>query len=92
MNILVTGSSGWLGQNLVPRLKKGSHDVVGLDPVLGPHTDIVGSVADRATARAAIRAHAIQAIVHSSALYKRHVRGDGRCSTISTASTIRPRR
>ena len=31
MNILVTGSSGWLGQHLVPRLKLGSHHVVGLD-------------------------------------------------------------
>jgi UDP-glucose 4-epimerase len=73
MNILVTGSSGWLGQHLVPRLKKGSHHVVGLDPVPGPHTDIVGSVADRATVRAAIRNHAIQAIVHGGALHKPHV-------------------
>src|SRR5215469_12448214 len=73
MNILVTGSSGWLGQHLVPRLKRGSHHVVGLDPTLGPHTDIVGSVADRATVRAAIRDHAIQAIVHGGALHKPHV-------------------
>ena len=32
MNILVTGSSGWLGQTLVPRLKRAGHTVVGLDP------------------------------------------------------------
>lgn len=31
MNILVTGSSGWLGQRLVPHLKRGSHHVVGFD-------------------------------------------------------------
>lgn len=31
MNILVTGSSGWLGQHLVPHLKRGSDYVVGLD-------------------------------------------------------------
>ena len=73
MNILVTGSSGWLGQHLVPRLKRGGHRVVGLDPVVGPHTDIVGSVADRATVRAAIRDHAIQAIVHGGALHKPQV-------------------
>ena len=73
MNILVTGSSGWLSQHLVPRLKKSSHHVVGLDPVPGPHTDIVGSAADRATVRAAIRNHAIQAIVHGGALHKPHV-------------------
>ena len=36
MNILVTGSSGWLGQTLVPRLKRDGHTVVGLDPGAGP--------------------------------------------------------
>ncbi len=73
MNILVTGSSGWLGQTLVPRLKKTGHTVIGLDPVPGPLTDIVGSVADRDTVRRAIRGHAIQAIVHAGALHKPHV-------------------
>ncbi len=70
MNILVTGSSGWLGQHLVPRLKKGGDRVIGLDLVPGPHTDIVGSVVDRATVRAAIRDNAIQGIVHAGALHK----------------------
>ena len=36
MNILVTGSSGWLGQTLVPRLARDGHKVVGLDPDAGP--------------------------------------------------------
>jgi len=73
MNILVTGSSGWLGQHLVPRLKRAGHAVVGLDPLTGPHTDIVGSVVDRATVRRAIRDHRIQGIVHAGALHKPHV-------------------
>jgi Nucleoside-diphosphate-sugar epimerases len=73
MNILVTGSSGWLGQTLVPRLRRGGHTVVGLDPVPGPTTDIVGTVADRGTVRRAVRGHAIQAIVHAGALHKPHV-------------------
>lgn len=73
MNILVTGSSGWLGRTLVPSLGKLGHAVTGLDPVPGPLTDIVGSVADRATVRRAIRGHAIQAIVHAGALHKPHV-------------------
>ncbi|HKV16290.1 MAG TPA: NAD(P)-dependent oxidoreductase [Reyranella sp.] len=73
MNILVTGSSGWLGQHLVPRLKRGGHQVIGLDPVPGPHTDMVGSVADQATVRMAIRDNAIQAIVHAGALHKPHI-------------------
>jgi UDP-glucose 4-epimerase len=73
MRILVTGSSGWLGQTLVPRLKTGGHTVIGLDPVPAPTTDIVGTVEDRDTVRRAIRGHAIQAIVHAGALHKPHV-------------------
>ena len=73
MNILVTGSSGWLGQTLVPRLKRAGHTVIGLDPVAGPHTGIVGTVADRDTVRKAIRQHRIQGIVHAGALHKPHV-------------------
>lgn len=73
MNILVTGSSGWLGQHLVPRLKRAGHTVIGLDPVAGEHTDIVGTVADRDTVRDAIRRHRIQAIAHGGALHKPHI-------------------
>ncbi len=73
MNILVTGSSGWLGQHLIPRLKRAGHLVIGLDPVTGPHTDIVGSVADRDTVRRALRDHRIQGVVHAGALHKPHV-------------------
>ncbi len=83
MNILVTGSSGWLGRHLVPALKGGGHRVIGLDPVPGPHTDIVGSVADRATVRAAIRDHAIQGIVHGGALHKPQVATHDRSQFIS---------
>jgi UDP-glucose 4-epimerase len=73
MNILMTGSSGWLGQHLVPRLKRAGHTVIGLDPVAGAHTDIVGSVADRDAVRKAIRDHRIQGIVHAGALHKPQV-------------------
>jgi len=73
MNILVTGSSGWLGQTLVPRLRRAGHTVIGIDPVEGPTTDIVGTIADRATVRRTIRDNAIQGIIHAGALHKPHV-------------------
>jgi len=73
MNILVTGSSGWLGQTLVPRLRRDGHLVVGLDPEPGATTDVVGSVVDRALVRAAIRDGRIGAIVHAAARHKPHI-------------------
>ena len=73
MNILVTGSSGWLAQDLIPRLKRAEHKVVGLDPVEGPHTNVLGSVADRDLVRKILRDHRIQGIVHAGALHKPQV-------------------
>jgi UDP-glucose 4-epimerase len=69
----VTGSSGWLGQTLVPRLKRGGQTVTGLDPAPGESTDIVGSVADRDLVRKVLRERRIQAIVHGGALHKPHI-------------------
>jgi UDP-glucose 4-epimerase len=73
MNILVTGSSGWLGQTLVPRLRRDGHLVVGLDPEPGATTDVVGSVVDRALVRETIRDKRIDAIVHAAARHKPHI-------------------
>jgi UDP-glucose 4-epimerase len=73
VNILVTGSSGWLGQTLVPRLVRDGHRVVGLDPEPGPTTEVVGSVVDRALVRRVIREQGIEAIVHAAARHKPHI-------------------
>jgi len=73
VNILVTGSSGWLGQTLVPRLLRDGHRVVGLDPEPGPTTEILGSVVDRALVGRVIRERGIEAIVHAAARHKPHI-------------------
>jgi UDP-glucose 4-epimerase len=70
MRILLTGSSGWLGQTLAPRLQHDGHYVVGLDVRPGPHTAIVASVADRAAIDRVLADEAITAIVHAAALHK----------------------
>jgi nucleoside-diphosphate-sugar epimerase len=46
MRVLLTGSSGWLGRFLAPRLWAAGHVVIGLDVAPGAATHVVGSVAD----------------------------------------------
>ena len=73
MRILLTGSSGWLGQTLGPRLRALGHKVTGLDPVPSPQTSVVGSVADRELVRATIAKARPQAILHAGALHKPNI-------------------
>ena len=78
MRILVTGSSGWLGAVLVPRLAADGHAVFGLDPRPAATTALVGSIADRAFVRAAIGDNRIDAIVHGGALHKPNIETNSR--------------
>jgi UDP-glucose 4-epimerase len=70
MRLLLTGSSGWLGRFLAPRLSAAGHSVVGLDVVPGADTRIIGSVADRAVIDRAFMDHAVEAVIHAGALHK----------------------
>ncbi|TIQ20717.1 MULTISPECIES: NAD-dependent epimerase/dehydratase family protein [unclassified Mesorhizobium] len=70
MRILLTGSSGWLGSALAPRLRALGHDVIGLDPVPSAQTQMIGSVADRDLVMRTVGENRIEAIVHSGALHK----------------------
>lgn len=69
MRILLTGSSGWLGRFLAPRLREAGHSVLGLDVAPGSDTDIVGSVADRATVDRAFE-RGVEAVIHAGGLHK----------------------
>lgn len=71
MKILITGSSGHLGEALALTLSARGHDVVGLDRLPGIATTMVGSVLDaslldKATAGAAW-------VFHTATLHKPHV-------------------
>ena len=70
MRVLLTGSSGWLGRFLVPRLRLAGHEVVGLDVAPGTDTDVIGTVADRAVIDRVFAERGIEAVIHSGALHK----------------------
>lgn len=84
MRILLTGSSGWLGSALAPRLKALGHEVVGLDPVPSTHTRLVGSIADRDMVMRTVKDHGIEAIIHSGALHKPDIERYGNEHFIAT--------
>lgn len=69
MRVLLTGSSGWLGRTLAPRLRARGHQVIGLDLAAGPDTRIIGSVADRTVVAQAF-ALGLDAVIHAAALHK----------------------
>lgn len=70
MRVLLTGSSGWLGQHLSPLLQEAGHAVVGLDLVAGARTDFVGSIGDRAWVDSVVGEVRPEAVVHSATLHK----------------------
>jgi nucleoside-diphosphate-sugar epimerase len=70
MRVLLTGSSGWLGRFLAPRLRAAGHSVTGLDVAPGADTDVIGSVADRALVDRTFGAQGIESVIHAGALHK----------------------
>lgn len=69
MHVLLTGSSGWLGRFLAPRLRAAGHRVTGLDIADGPDTDCIGSIADPDVVQAAFD-RGVDAVIHGAALHK----------------------
>jgi UDP-glucose 4-epimerase len=67
VRILVTGSSGHLGEALM-RVLPGA---VGLDVLASPTTTVVGSIVDRKCVRAALAG--VDAVIHTATLHKPHV-------------------
>jgi nucleoside-diphosphate-sugar epimerase len=85
MRILVTGSSGHLGEALMRVLGEEGHDVIGLDVLASPHTTVVGSVADRACVRSCMAG--VDAVVHAATLHKPHVESHQRVEFVDTNIT-----
>ena len=85
MRILVTGSSGHLGDALTRTLPEDGHEVIGLDVLESPSTSVVGSIVDRACVRGAIAG--VDAVVHSATLHKPHVGSHDRAAFLDTNIT-----
>ncbi len=71
MRILVTGSSGHLGDALTRVLGEDGHEVIGLDILESPSTNLVGSIVDRACVKRCVAG--ADAVVHCATLHKPHV-------------------
>jgi UDP-glucose 4-epimerase len=85
MRVLVTGSSGHLGEALARVLGQAGHEIIGLDILGSPHTAIVGSVVDRDCVRRAIAG--VDAVIHSATLHKPHVGSHTRAEFVQTNIT-----
>ena len=82
MTVLVTGSSGHLGEALMRTLRATGRAALGLDIVPGPFTDAVGSIADRDAGRA--RHEGVDTVLHPATLHKPHVATHAREAFVET--------
>ena len=71
MTVLVTGSSGHLGEALVRTLAAARRDVIGVDIRPGPFTHRTGSITDRGFVRDCM--DGVATVLHAATLHKPHV-------------------
>jgi len=85
MNILITGSSGHLGEALMRMLPAHGHQVRGIDLVAGPYTHAVGTITDHDF----VGRHmvGIDAVLHTATLHKPHVATHGKQAFVDTNIT-----
>ncbi|WP_119300017.1 NAD-dependent epimerase/dehydratase family protein [Dongia deserti] len=85
MKVLVTGSSGHLGEALVRTLRDLEHEVVALDIRESPFTSQIGSISDRSCVRHCMKG--VDVVFHAATLHKPHVATHGRQDFIDTNVT-----
>ncbi len=82
MTILVTGSSGHLGEALIRTLRGAGREARGLDIAPGPFTDRIGSIADRDCVARSMAG--VETVLHAATLHKPHVETHPRDAFIET--------
>jgi len=85
MKILVTGSSGHLGEALVRTLRGRNREVISVDVVPSEFTDEVGSIVDRHFVKQCIAG--VGSVIHTATLHKPHVGTHSRQSFVDTNIT-----
>ena len=85
MKILVTGSSGHLGEALVRTLRSKNREVIGVDIVPSEFTDRVGSIVDRHFVKRCMEG--VDTVIHTATLHKPHVVTHSRQSFVDTNIT-----
>ena len=85
MRILVTGSSGHLGEALVRVLRSEGEEIVGVDLLDSEYTTAVGSIVDRDFVRRCVEG--MDAILHAATLHKPHVGSHSRQDFVDTNVT-----
>lgn len=85
MKVLVTGSSGHLGEGLVRTLRAEGREVVGIDIKHGPFTSRVGSIVDRPFVRECMAD--VGTVFHAATLHKPHVATHSRQQFVDTNIT-----
>ena len=83
--VLVTGSSGHLGEALVRTLHGRGREVLGLDLVDSPFTSRVGSITDRAFIRDSLQG--ADSVLHAATLHKPHIGTHDRRAFVETNVT-----
>jgi UDP-glucose 4-epimerase len=71
MKILITGSSGHLGEALVRTLKAMKHQTIGIDILPSEFTDKVGSIDNRKFVQDCMKG--VSTVIHTATLHKPHI-------------------
>lgn len=82
MRIVVTGSSGHLGEGLMRTLVERGHDAVGLDIRKGPFTSVLGSITEREVVRSVL--DGADSVIHAATLHKPHIATHSRHDFVET--------
>ena len=85
LRLLITGSSGHLGEALVRSFRASDDQVIGIDTNAAPSTNHIGSITDRDLVRELMAG--TDAVLHTATLHKPHVVTHGMHAFIDTNIT-----